>query len=340
MDFLKIDGAFGEGGGQIIRTSVALSCITKKPVIIENIRKNRRSPGLKAQHITAIRILQKICGAEVEGAHMGSQELCFIPRDVRGGNLEEHVGTAGSVSLVLQAVIPVMAVSKGRLELKITGGTDVSWSPTFDYMQHVVRETYARMGLKFSISLDKRGYYPKGGGQVTLKADPQKISPVRLLERSTRLVKVNCTYSKIPERTIREAVENITSRLTEKHYTTSQQIREEDALDAGAAVLVHMEDANSVLGTDALFDKKTGNFAKLGKIDENKLGVDENLADMIVVPASVASGMSIFRVPNITKHLETNLFVASSITGCKYGVGRVDGGYEIRVEGTSDSGIH
>ena len=129
MEPLRINGAHGEGGGQIVRTSIALSCITKRPIIIENIRKNRRVPGLKAQHITTIKILQRICGAEVRGAVLDSPELRFIPRDMRGGMIEEDVGTAGSTCLILQAVIPALILSGEKCELRITGGTDVPMGP-------------------------------------------------------------------------------------------------------------------------------------------------------------------------------------------------------------------
>ncbi len=335
---MRIDGAHG---GQAVRTSVALSCITKKPVAIENIRRERGVPGLRAQHVAAVRILQKICGARVEGAALGSTELRFIPGDVRGCRLEEDVGTAGSICLILQAVIPAVAASEKDVELKVVGGTDVAWSPTFDYMRHVVREAYGRMGLGFSISLERRGYYPKGGGRVVLRARSREIMPARLLERRAGRVEVRCTYSKIPEEAVVAEVERIVGGLEERHCVVGQHVREEDALDAGAAVLAHVHDEGSVLGADALFDRRAGAFdMKPDRIAENRLGVDENLADMLVVPASVAPGLSVFRVPRITRHLEANLRVASKVSGCRYGVGRVEGGYEVRIRGASYPGVH
>ena len=118
MEFLKINGGHGEGGGQIIRTAITLSCITKKPIHIENIRKNRKVSGLRPQHVTAIKILQKISNAKVEGREIGSTELKFIPNEIKSLELVEDVGTAGSISLILQVIIPVVAVSKNKLTLK------------------------------------------------------------------------------------------------------------------------------------------------------------------------------------------------------------------------------
>ena len=133
MDFLKINGEHGEGGGQIIRSAITLSCITKQPIHLEQIRKNRKVPGLRPQHLTAIKILQKIANAKVVGAKIGSTDLKFIPGNVESLKLIEDVGTAGSISLILQVLIPVVAISQKKLDLTIKGGTDVLWSPSIDY---------------------------------------------------------------------------------------------------------------------------------------------------------------------------------------------------------------
>ena len=155
MDFLKINGAHGEGGGQIIRSAITLSCITKQPIHIENIRKNRKVSGLKPQHLTAIKILKKISDCKVIGDKIGSTELKFIPGEIKSSKLSEDVGTAGSISLILQVLIPIVAISQKKLELSIKGGTDVQWSPTMFYTQHILREAYSRMGINFSFELKK-----------------------------------------------------------------------------------------------------------------------------------------------------------------------------------------
>lgn len=204
MNFLRIDGEFGEGGGQIIRTAITLSCITKKPIMIENIRKNRKIPGLKAQHLTAIKILQKICNAEVEGAKIGSTSLKFTPGNVKSCNLIEDVGTAGSISLISQVLIPAVGICKEKLNLTIKGGTDALWSPTIDYTQYVLREAYSRMGINFSIKLIKRGYYPKGGGQIELSVEPSNVNAISLIERKTKNVNLICSFSNLPSELIKK----------------------------------------------------------------------------------------------------------------------------------------
>jgi RNA 3'-terminal phosphate cyclase (ATP) len=340
MNFLKINGGHGEGGGQIIRSAIALSCITKQPIHLENIRKNRKVAGLRPQHLTAIKILQKIANAKVMGAEIGSTELKFIPGDVESLELIEDVGTAGSISLILQVLIPVVAISQKKLDLTIKGGTDVLWSPSIDYTQYVLREAYSRMGIEFSLELSKRGYYPKGGGEINLHVSPSHLKSISLTKRKTNLVKLICTFSKLSIKEIENKVNVIKEKLTKEDFIVKTEIKNQDAIDSGASLLIYSIDESSVIGVDALFDKKTRDFnLDLDKFIKNSLGVDDNLADMLVVAASLSHEKTIFHIKEITKHLETNLFVTSKITGCKYGIGRLSDGFEVIIEGVSNSSI-
>ena len=335
MDFLKINGGHGEGGGQIIRSSIVLSCITNQPIHLENIRKNRKEGALKAQHLTAIKILQKIANAEVIGAELGSTEIKFIPNKIESLELIEDIKTAGSISLILQVLIPVVSIAQKKLTLIIKGGTDVLWSPSMDYTQYVLKEAYSRMGIKFSIEVIKRGYYPKGGGEIKIQVYPAEIKSVNFIERKTNNLKLICTFSKISLEKIKEKIEKIKEKIK-----VESEIKEEEAIDSGASLLIYNIDNNSIMGIDSLFNKKIQDFdLDLDKINNNSLGLDEKLADMIVVPASLAKGKTIFRVKEITNHLETNLFVTSKITGCKYGIGKISDGFEVIVEGVSNSSI-
>jgi len=340
VDFLKINGGYGEGGGQIIRSAIALSCITKQPIHLENIRKNRKISGLRPQHLTAIKILQKVANAKVVGAEIGSTELKFIPGNIKNLELVEDVGTAGSISLILQVLIPIVAISQKKLNLTIKGGTDVLWSPSIDYTQHVLREAYSRMGIEFSLKLSKRGYYPKGGGEINLQVYPSHVKSISFLERKTKSAKLICTFSKLPIEKIKNQIEEIKKKLTKENFIVETEIKNQEAKDSGASLLIYSIDEYSIIGVDALFDKKTQKFdLDFNKFVKNLLGVDENLADMLVVPASLGQKKTTFQVRKITKHLETNLFVTSKITGCKYGIGRLTNGFEVIIEGISDSSI-
>ena len=339
MNFLKINGAHGEGGGQIIRSAIILSCITKQPIHLENIRKNRKIPGIRPQHLTAIIILQKISNAKVIGAEIGSTELKFIPNNIESLELVEDVRTAGSISLILQVLIPVVAISQKKLNLTIKGGTDVLWSPTIDYTQHVLREAYSRMGIKFSLKLTKRGYYSKGGGEICLQVYPSHLKSMSFTKRTTNNVKLICTFSKISEEKIKNQIEEIKRKLTDKNFVVEIKIKNQEAIDSGASLLIYSIDKNSIIGVDTLFDKKIQRFEIEFDKFINSLAIDDNLADMLVVPASLGNEKTIFQVRKITKHLETNLFVTSKITGCKYGVRKINGGFEIIIKGISDSSI-
>ena len=339
MDFLKINGGHGEGGGQIIRSAITLSCITKQPIHLENIRKNRKDEGLKPQHLTAIRILQKISKADVIGDKIGSTELKFIPGNVENLELIEDVKTAGSISLILQVLIPVVSISQKKLSLIIKGGTDVLWSPSMDYTQHVVKEAYSRMGIEFSVEIIKRGYYPKGNGEVKLEVYPSKIKSLTLSKRETNNLKLKCTFSKISIDVIKEKIEMIKEKISKANFNVEIEIKEEEAIDSGASLLIYSIDKNSIIGIDGLFDNKKQNFDLDFEKFNNSLGVDESLADMLVVPASLGINKTVFQVKEITEHLETNLFVTSKITGCKYGIGKTSEGFEVIIQGVSNSSI-
>jgi len=340
VNFLKINGGHGEGGGQIIRSAITLSCITKQPIHLENIRKNRKNEGLRPQHLTAIIILQKIANAKVIGAKIGSTELKFIPGNIENLELIEDVKTAGSISLILQVLIPVVAISQKKLSLTIKGGTDVLWSPSMDYTQYVLKEAYSRIGINFSIKLTKRGYYPKGGGEIKLEVYPSKIKSISFSQRKTNNLKMICTFSKISREIIIEKLKIIEKKISKTNFNVEVEIREEKAIDSGASLLLYSIDENSIIGIDGLFNKKNQNFdLDFNKFINNSTGMDENLADMLVVPASLGVKKTVFQVKEITKHLETNLFVTSKITGCKYGIGKISEGFEIIIQGISNPSI-
>ena len=340
MESLKIDGSYGEGGGQIIRTAVTLSSITGIPVEIENIRKNRDVPGLRPQHLTGIKILAKICDAKVDGLHVGSTVLRFFPSKINDAVLNENVGTAGSIPLILQVLIPAVSISKKNLKLSIMGGTDVAWSPTSNYTKFVLKEAYFRVGINFSINIKKRGYYPRGGGLVDVQVLPyEKIKSISLLKRTTKKVKLLCSYSMLSKESIENEVNEARKVLESNDLSCDYEIKEEPALDKGCSFLAFAYDDSSIIGSDAIYNK---NMKGIGQIVATRflksdLGVDNFLSDMLVIPLALTSETSVFRVNKITKHLETNLFVTSKITNCKYGIGKLNDGFEVRIKGNSDT---
>jgi len=341
MNILSIDGSHGEGGGQIIRTAITLSCITNTPIEIQNIRKKRKVPGLRAQHLTSIKLLSQICDAKVEGSKIGSTFIKFIPKNVHSCSLDANIGTAGSISLILQVLIPAVSIMRKSLKLSLIGGTDVSWSPTCNYTKYVLLEAYSRFGINFSMSIKKRGYYPRGDGIVNIEVFPSKgLKPINLYKRKTKNVKMLCSFSKIPKDDVLTALKKIREPLEKKGFIVNSEIKEENAIDQGSSVLLFSIDSDSIIGLDGLFDQKTGNYPEnTCEFVSYSLGADDHLSDMLVLPACLTKEISVFTVKKITKHLETNLYVASKITGCKYGISRIDSGFEVRIKGNSDSRI-
>jgi len=340
MEPIKIDGGQGEGGGQIIRSAITLSAITGKPVDIENIRKNRKIPGLRPQHLLGVKILSKICQARVEGLYVNSTSLKFFPSQGLNLDLQEDIGTAGSIPLILQVLIPAVSLMKNSLKLSIIGGTDVPWSPTSDYTKYVLAEALSRIGINFTSEIKRRGYYPKGGGLVETHIQPcNNMNPISLIERKTNSAKLLCSYSHIPKELVEKEIQNAKTILDRKGFDCGILIKEENAADKGCSILIFSHDRSSVIGSDSIYQKSLSGIGEsvAKKFIESNLGVDLCLSDMLVVPLSLIKETSVYRVRQITKHLETNLFVASKITGCKYGIGKMDDGFEVRISGISDT---
>jgi RNA 3'-terminal phosphate cyclase (ATP) len=196
------------------------------------------------------------------------------------------------------------------------------------------------MGIKFTLELYKRGYYPKGNGEINLQIFPSNVQSTSFSERKTNIGKLICTFSKLSIEKIENQIEEIKKKLIKENFIIETEIKNQDAMDSGASLLIYSIDEHSIIGVDALFNKKTQSFdLDFDKFIKNPLGVDENLADMLVVPASLGDKKTTFQVKEITKHLETNLFVTAKITGCKYGIGKISNGFEVIIEGILNSSI-
>ena len=175
---LSLDGSYGEGGGQILRTALSLAALTGAPVRIERIRAGRSKPGLRPQHLTAVQAVARISQAEVTGAHLGSQDLTFRPRTLQGGHyvfdVAETTRSAGAVSLIAQALLPPLLKAESPATVILKGGTHVPWSPPAHYLSHVFLPALAAMGAEVKLTLERWGWYPRGGGEVRLTIRPAR----------------------------------------------------------------------------------------------------------------------------------------------------------------------
>src|SRR5512139_925891 len=178
---IEIDGSHGEGGGQILRTALALSCLTGVPMHIASIRRGRPKPGLMPQHLAAVRAAQAATGASVIGAARGSTELLFEPGALRDGEIRLDVGTAGATTLVLQTLLPALVCAAGPSRAILTGGTHVPWSPCFEYVAEVLVPALAAMGCSVSADIERHGFYPAGGGTLTAEVSPGRPRSLTIL---------------------------------------------------------------------------------------------------------------------------------------------------------------
>lgn len=341
---LRIDGSQGEGGGQILRTSVSLSAITGKPVEITNIRSKRPNPGLRPSHLTAIKILADIFKAKVENLQVGSDRVRFEPSgQFIGGSAKVDIGTAGSIPLTLMAVVAAVSLSGNALELEITGGTDVRGSPTIDYVRYVVAEIFRSIGIKFSIEVVKRGYYPKGGGIVKATIQPCR-SPAASEFLNGRYVEPRMTSvcSELPKHVAERQIASALVALEKAGIKCgSYSASYESALSPGTSMLVYSvsDFGGPYVGGDSIGERgkraeEVGQEAASRFIESALSGVavDPFLADMLVLPLCLAKGRSAYRTARATGHLHTNLAVASAVTGCRFEIKPAQGGQLVTIE--------
>jgi RNA 3'-phosphate cyclase len=330
---IEIDGSYGEGGGQILRTAVSLSALTMKPIRITNIRAGRPKPGLKRQHIAGIEVTGKIVGAEINGLEVGSTVVEFVPRERCGGTISYDVGTAGSISLVLQAVLPPAVLSPEPISFKLRGGTDVKWSPPVDYLHNIFAHTIEILGPRIEILQMKRGHYPRGGGEVTCDVTPVgSIKPLEEVESGNlRTVRGISHCVRLPghiaERQAVSAEEMILKHLEIKSDIVREFYRKDDDphLGPGSGIVIWAESEQGIrVGADALGERgmsaeRVGSDAVSQLVAEVSTGmaIDSHLCDMLTPYLAVASGSSKIGVTSITSHLTTNVWAVNHILGTR-----------------------
>jgi RNA 3'-terminal phosphate cyclase (ATP) len=300
-----IDGSYGEAGGQIIRTSLALSSITHKEVTIENIRAGRPKPGLMAQHLTAVKAVRSVCRGTLEGAELGSSKLIFHPGKIIGGKYEFNIGTAGSVTLVAQTIIPILLNASKESEIRIIGGTHVMKSPGYDYFENVFLPAISLFGATVESRLKRVGYYPKGGGIIEISLKPSKLkgcSGWSKEEGIRALIRLSGLPMGIAIREKKIFVQN-------EIYDVS--IREDESYSVGNAVTAW----KGLRGAYVLGEKgKRAEIVAQEALDtlQREVGdVDSHLADQLLLYGALAEGSTSYATSEETEHLRTNAYIIS-----------------------------
>jgi RNA 3'-terminal phosphate cyclase (ATP) len=330
---IEIDGSKKSGSGTILRLAIALSAITRQPLHIHHIRQNRPKPGLRPQHLEAVLTAAKLCNATLEGANVNSHELWFRPKKAGGGRIEAEIGTAGSIPMLLIAVLPICAFAERTVELHVSkGGTDVSNSPTINYIRYVLLPTLKNMGMLASLTIHRYGYYPRGNGEITLTVEPckQHLKSLRL-EHFGRMERIKgisvCTFlaeRKVADRQAKAA----NDYLAERGYSAEIQVIYDSSnpLQKGSSIVLWTQtDTNTILGADAIGElRKTSE--DVGKEAAEKFHaeistrptVDTHLADLLIPYMALAEGRSAYLARKLSRHLETNIWLSEKILDVKF----------------------
>ena len=315
---LEIDGAYGESGGQILRTALSTACVLQKKVRVFNIRAGRENPGLRAQHLTVCKLLAEITGAKMQGAELGSSEIIFEPGEISGGNFSFDIGTAGSCSLLLSAALPVLASAKNECSLEIIGGTHVRGAPTFEYFSEVFLPAARKFGLKCEAKLERAGFYPKGGGKVLVKCMPSVFSGCEILPQAHKQADYSVIASSLPPHVAEREEKKMQHMLHEAGIRAAGEKKSVEASCAGNALAIWSGSFGvSSVGEAGKPAEKVAGDACETFVEEIKSGasVDSHLADQLLVYAALADGRSSYSPPRHTTHLTTNAEVLRRMTG-------------------------
>jgi RNA 3'-terminal phosphate cyclase (ATP) len=343
---LEVDGSIKSGSGTILRLAVALASILNEPLHIYNIREKRSSPGLRPQHLEAVLTAAKLCNAEMDGATVGSQEIWYRPSEVIGGEIEAQIGTAGSIPMLILTILPICAYAERPVKVRISkGGTDVSHSPTINYLRYVLLPVLESMGLSAKITINKYGYYPKGMGEVNLEVQPcRRFEPFHREEfgkvKTTAGLSV-CTL--LADKNVAARQAKAANDILRMHHCEGkiQVINDQsNPLQKGSSlVLWALTDTGVILGGDAI-----GELGKPSEIvgreaAENlvleidaKSTADVHLADLLVPYAALSEGESVYYTRFLTPHLDTNIWLAQELLNVEFSVSVSGYLYKIKKE--------
>jgi RNA 3'-terminal phosphate cyclase (ATP) len=334
---VEIDGSFGEGGGQILRTSLGLSCLFKTPFSIGNIRRERKKPGLRAQHLTSVRAAARISGAHMKGDEQDSTELVFYPQSIKSGEYSFSIGTAGSTGLVLQTVLPPLLFAGGVSTVTLSGGTHVPFSPPFHYIRDVFLSTLETLGAHVGAEIKSYGFYPRGGGVANFSIKPcLKLTPRDFLAPG-KLIRIEgiSAVGRLPlSVAMRQRKAAIAALGREMVEIRTEEVR---SRSPGTFVFLRAQHEESIVGFCALGEK--GKRAEtvgweaaweLNRFLASGVCLDPHLADQIILYLALAEGESVITTSMITDHLRTNIYVIERFTDAAF---TIEPPYTVTIKG-------
>jgi RNA 3'-terminal phosphate cyclase (ATP) len=344
---IHLDGALGEGGGQVLRTSLSLAALLRRPLQLTRIRAGRARPGLAAQHLTGVLAVAAVSRGQVEGAALGSQELFFNPQPPRGGEYEFDVAdvhpSAGATGLVAQVLLPLLWFCREPSRVLLRGGTHVPWSPSFHYLAEVFLPTLARMGAVAQASLKQAGWYPQGGGEMVLEVTPLSgpLQPLRLTEAGPVRITGLSAASNLPRHILRRQAESAQKRCRQAGYQASLEQVLLPGRGAGTVCFLRTETGAvaggfTALGAPGKPAEQVGREAAEALLTHLQRGgaVEEHLADQLILYLALAAGRSTFTTSCLSRHLLTNVQVVERFLPVRFAITGSEGEPgEVSVEG-------
>lgn len=337
---LVLDGAAGEGGGQILRSALTLSIVTGTPFVIERIRAGRNKPGLMRQHLTSVRAAAAISGADVEGAVLGSTRLAFRPGPVEGGDFTLDVGSAGASSLVLQTIALPLALGRGPSHVRVRGGTHVPFAPAYPFLAEAWLPLVRQAGAEIELELAHTGFYPAGGGDVVMRTTPcAGLSALHLPgERGPLVAHAHAIVAGLPERIARRELSAIATALPELAPSVSSASVESPGPGNAAWVIVRDTDSGvtnvfSAIGEREVSAEEVGRRVAASALAWGETGaaVEAHLTDQLMLPIALA-GAGSFSASALTLHARTNAEVIRAFTGRRTSWTRSERCYHVRLD--------
>ena len=326
---IEVNGAYLESGGQILRTAVALAAVTKKPCHVFNIRKGRSKPGLMPQHLLGIQALSQLYNGKLEGDSLGSEEIKFYPEEIRARDLHVKIETAGSITLVLQTLIPPALFAPEPLKIIFDGGaTDTFFSPTINYFQYVFLKILEKMGKEAEVNILRRGYYPEGGAKVEVTIHPVQLKKLNLTERDPfkKITAISGASEFLKEKKVAERqLAGAREILGKLKLPTEEKKEYYQTQCPGSQICLISEFENTIIGADNLgkLGKRAEDIGKEAALELLKEGsssvcLDKYLADQILPYMALAKGKSSITVSEVTNHCKTNIWVIEKFLDGKF----------------------
>jgi len=328
---IRIDGAQKSGSGTIVRFAVGLATLLGEELHLTNIRAKREKPGLRPQHLKALQALQQICHGSLDGGEIGSGEIWFEPGgEVEGGRYEWDIGTAGSTTLLAATLLPAACFSSGAISFRLSGGLFQDFAPSAYHMQYVLFPMLRSMGITAELRIIRPGYVPRGGGILEVGVEPVrgKLKPIGLpAQGKVTQIQGIALSSHLKERKVSERMAGKCNEVLESqgYRANIELVHDTSALQRGAALALYAKTASGcIIGADRAGEPRRtsediGSSVATSLLEDLSTGatVDRYLADQLIFYAALADGVSQYRIPGLTEHVETNLWLVETILGAK-----------------------